>query len=111
MIAELNFSISLSYRKPASQYYLESFCYWVSKKREKERKGDKEESTRAQVFIKREHMYNWQKMPNFLDRTSQGPSAAEGATTTGLDLAHYRAVGGFLERGSPKRERGVMHDM
>ncbi|CAG9983919.1 unnamed protein product [Clonostachys byssicola] len=31
--------------------------------------------------------------------------------TTGLDLTHYSAVGGFLDRSRQKNECGVMHDI
>lgn len=33
------------------------------------------------------------------------------AMTAGLDLAHYSAVGGFLDRSGRKKECGIMHDV
>lgn len=38
------------------------------------------------------------------------PSAGP-AMATGLDLTHFSAVGGFLDRGGRKKECGVMHDV
>ena len=38
------------------------------------------------------------------------PSAVP-AMSTGLDLTHFRAVGGFLDRSGRKTECGVMHDV
>jgi hypothetical protein len=38
------------------------------------------------------------------------PTAGK-AMTTGLDLAHFEAVGGFLDASGKKTECGVMHDM
>lgn len=37
--------------------------------------------------------------------------AAGAAMATGLDLTHYTAVAGFLDRGGLKTEAGIMHDV